>query len=82
MSVMPGFGGQKFDDIALEKLRAIRKQVNDSVLLEVDGGVNQETIVACVEAGAGMLVVGSAITGQDDYQASVARLTQLAHSAG
>ena len=79
---MPGFGGQPFDETALGKIRSIREEVGDRVLLEVDGGVNQETIAACVEAGADMLVVGSAITGQDDYQASVARLTQLAHSAG
>ncbi len=81
MSVMPGFGGQAFDEVALDKLRAIRAQVDDHVLLEVDGGVNDKTITACVEAGAGMLVVGSAITGQDDYQTKVALLTQLAHAA-
>ncbi len=81
MSVMPGFGGQTFDEVALDKLRTIRAQVDDHVLLEVDGGVNDETIGACVEAGAGMLVVGSAITGQDDYRAEVAQLTQLAHAA-
>jgi ribulose-phosphate 3-epimerase len=81
MSVMPGFGGQEFDDVALEKLRAIRGKAGDSVLLEVDGGVNEETITACVEAGANLLVAGSAITGQDDYQASFSRLTRLAHAA-
>lgn len=81
MSVMPGFGGQEFDDEALEKLRAIRGKAGDSVLLEVDGGVNEETITACVEAGANLLVAGSAITGQDDYQASFSRLTRLAHAA-
>ncbi len=81
MSVMPGFGGQQFDEVALEKLRAIRGKAGDSVLLEVDGGVNEETITACVEAGADLLVVGSAITGQDDYQANFSRLTQLAHAA-
>ena len=81
MGVMPGFGGQKFDEVALDKLRAIRAQVEEHVLLEVDGGVNDETIAACVEAGAGMLVVGSAITGQDDYRAKVDLLTQLAHAA-
>jgi ribulose-phosphate 3-epimerase len=81
MSVMPGFGGQEFDDVALEKLRAIRGKAGDSVLLEVDGGVNEETITACVGAGANLLVAGSAITGQDDYQASFSRLTRLAHAA-
>ncbi len=81
MSVMPGFGGQEFDEVALDKLQTIRAQVDDHVLLEVDGGVNDETIAACVEAGAGILVVGSAITGQVDYRAKVALLTQLAHAA-
>jgi ribulose-phosphate 3-epimerase len=81
MSVMPGFGGQEFDDVALEKLRVIRGKADDRLLLEVDGGVNDETIAACAEAGADLLVVGSAITGGDDYRASVMRLTQLAHAA-
>jgi ribulose-phosphate 3-epimerase len=81
MSVMPGFGGQEFDEVALEKLRAVRAKAGDSVLLEVDGGVNEETISACVEAGADLLVVGSAITGHGDYRASVSHLTQLAHAA-
>ena len=81
MSVMPGFGGQQFDEVALDKLRNLRTQVDENVLLEVDGGVNEETIAACVEAGAGMLVVGSAITGQDNYRAKVDELNQLAHAA-
>jgi len=81
MSVMPGFGGQMFDNVALDKLRAIRAQVGEHMPLEIDGGVNEETIAACVEAGAGMLVVGSAITGHDDYRAKVAELDQLAHTA-
>ena len=78
MSVMPGFGGQAFDPIALEKLRILRKELSDDVLLEVDGGVNEETIESCVAAGAQLLVVGSAITAGSDYSASVANLNQLA----
>jgi len=81
MSVMPGFGGQTFDDIALDKLRTLRSQLGDEVLLEVDGGVNTETIASCCEAGAGLLVVGSAISTQSDYGASVAELRQLAQAA-
>lgn len=81
MSVMPGFGGQEFDEVALGKLRALRAKVGDDVLLEVDGGVNDETISACVQAGADLLVVGSAITGADNYRSSVDRLTQLARAA-
>ena len=78
MSVMPGFGGQQFDEIAIEKLRAVRAEIPANVLLEVDGGVNEQTIAACADAGAQLMVVGSAITGQEDYSASVDRLVRLA----
>ncbi|MCH2114656.1 MAG: ribulose-phosphate 3-epimerase [Pirellulales bacterium] len=78
MSVMPGFGGQSLDQIALKKLRDLRSRVPKGTVLEVDGGVNEETIVDCVAAGAQLLVVGSAITGQADYAASMARLRALA----
>src|SRR5690606_29613752 len=61
MSVMPGFGGQAFDPVALEKLATLRDRSDVDALLEVDGGVNAETIAACAEAGADLLVVGSAI---------------------
>ena len=80
MSVMPGFGGQAFDEVALEKLRELRAKVSDDVLLEVDGGVNAETITACGQAGAQLLVAGSAIFRTPDYQQSVAELTRLAGS--
>ena len=49
-------------------------------ILEVDGGVNEQTIAACVAAGAQALVVGSAITGQADYATKLAQLKQLAHA--
>ena len=78
MSVMPGFGGQKLDPVALEKLRTLSAQVGDRVLLEVDGGVNTETIADCSAAGADLLVAGAAITSHADYKQSVAQLTQLA----
>ncbi len=78
MSVMPGFGGQAFDATALEKLRILRSKLPDEVLLEVDGGVNEETISACGEAGAQLLVAGSAIFCKPDYVAAVSHLTQLA----
>ncbi len=81
MSVMPGFGGQKFDPVALEKIQTIRSSANDSLLIEVDGGVNDETIQNCVRAGTDLLVAGSAITGGDDYKASFQQLTDLAQAA-
>lgn len=67
MSVNAGFGGQKFNPTALDKLRELRKLKPD-LLLEVDGGVNPETIADCVDAGAEMLVVGSAIFKHDNYE--------------
>jgi len=83
MSVMPGFGGQAFDDVALAKLRTLRSMLPDQgmpdgVLLEVDGGVNEKTISACGEAGAQLLVAGSAIFGKPDYAAAMANLALLA----
>jgi ribulose-phosphate 3-epimerase len=77
MSVMPGFGGQEFDPVALEKLRALRSTpAATHLLLEIDGGVNERTIGQCAEAGAMLFVVGSAILKQPDYRAAVERLRQ------
>ena len=81
MSVPAGFGGQKFHPVALDKLRELRSRLPQSVLLEVDGGVNEDTITACVQAGADLLVVGSAIFKHPDYQAQMQHLTQLMPSA-
>jgi len=78
MSVMPGFGGQTFEPVALQKLKELRSLVTSDVILEVDGGVNEETIAACAEAGADWFVAGSAIFGGNDYGDRIARLTQLA----
>jgi len=80
MSVMPGFGGQAFDKVVLDKLRDLRTKVPEGVLLEVDGGVNASTIAACGAAGAQLLVAGSAIFRTPDYQQSMADLTRLAYS--
>ena len=64
MTVNPGFGGQKFIPSQLEKVRRIRAMITASgrdIHLEVDGGVNAETAKLCVEAGADVLVAGSAV---------------------
>ena len=62
MSVNPGFGGQKFIHSQLKKIRQIRKMIGDrDIRLEVDGGVNAETAKLCIEAGADVLVAGSAV---------------------
>ncbi|MEM6331397.1 MAG: hypothetical protein AAF790_14280, partial [Planctomycetota bacterium] len=80
MSVMPGFGGQAFDPVALDKLRWLRDHPRCGALLEVDGGVNAETIASCTAAGADLLVAGTAVFGAEDYTARMAELTALAET--
>jgi ribulose-phosphate 3-epimerase len=77
MSVNPGFGGQKFIDSTLEKLRQARRMIDDSGLdirLEVDGGVKTENIGEIAAAGADTFVAGSAIFGSDNYAATIAEM--------
>ncbi|MGD9719829.1 MAG: ribulose-phosphate 3-epimerase [Pirellulales bacterium] len=80
MSVHPGFGGQSFEPIALDKLRQLSERVGDEIFLEVDGGVNATTIARCAAAGAQLHVVGSAIFDQPDYPTTVAALNRLARN--
>ncbi|WP_336795588.1 ribulose-phosphate 3-epimerase [Erwinia aphidicola] len=71
MSVNPGFGGQSFIPGTLNKLRQVRKLIDQSgydIRLEVDGGVKVDNIGAIAEAGADMFVAGSAIFGHPDYK--------------
>lgn len=71
MSVNPGFGGQAFIPVVLQKLRDLKKMIADRGLatrIEIDGGVKVDNIRAIAEAGADMFVAGSAIFNQDDYQ--------------
>jgi ribulose-phosphate 3-epimerase len=80
MSVNPGFGGQKFIPSMVEKtrkLRALLDRTGSKALIEVDGGVNRETGKLLVEAGADVLVAGSAIFGASDPVAEVAALKSL-----
>lgn len=74
MSVMPGFGGQSFDRVALEKLSTLRDRPDVDAFLEVDGGVNLDTIGECTAAGANLLVVGSAISSGNSYRERFAEL--------
>ncbi|WP_462157140.1 ribulose-phosphate 3-epimerase [Pseudoalteromonas sp. GB56] len=77
MSVNPGFGGQSFIPHTLEKLRQVRKIIDDSgrdIRLEVDGGVKVENIAEIAAAGADMFVAGSAIFNQPDYQVVVQQM--------
>jgi ribulose-phosphate 3-epimerase len=71
MSVMPGFGGQEFDDVAIVKLHELSTRKDCDALLEVDGGVNAETAGACAEAGAELFVAGTAIFAHGDYQSAI-----------
>ncbi len=80
MSVMPGFGGQKFESVALEKLRELSNRADVDALLEVDGGVGLETVGPCAEAGAELFVAGTAIFKTDDYAATIERLRSEAQS--
>lgn len=82
MSVMPGFGGQEFDPIALEKLRALRTRRDVDALLEVDGGVNPATIGDCAEAGAELFVAGVAVFHTDDYATTIGQLQTEARARG
>ncbi|HWF71879.1 MAG TPA: ribulose-phosphate 3-epimerase [Solirubrobacteraceae bacterium] len=66
MSVNPGWGGQPFIPSSLPKLEELRRMLPDHVALEVDGGVSLKTAAHCVEAGANLLVAGSAIFGSGD----------------
>ena len=77
MSVNPGFGGQKFIPEALNKLRSVRKLINESkrdIWLEVDGGVRVDNIAEIARAGADTFVSGSAIFSTKDYKATIAAM--------
>lgn len=75
MSVNPGFGGQSFIPSTLDKLRQVRKRIDDSgfdIRLEVDGGVKVDNIAEIAAAGADMFVAGSAIFNTNDYAKTIA----------
>ena len=79
MSVNPGFGGQSFMSSQLPKIARIREMIGDRPIeLEVDGGVNTETIKSVVDAGADVLVAGSAVFKGDDYAATIGALRTAA----
>ncbi|RLY94868.1 ribulose-phosphate 3-epimerase [Kocuria tytonicola] len=83
MTVEPGFGGQKFLDVTLPKLRraaAAVKAHGGTVALQVDGGITEETIVRAAEAGADTFVAGSAVYGKEDPAAAVAALRDTARA--
>ncbi|GAA2144847.1 ribulose-phosphate 3-epimerase [Nocardioides koreensis] len=84
MTVEPGFGGQKFLDLCLPKIRRARALMDKhgvETWLQVDGGVSLETIERCAEAGADVFVAGSAVYSADDPDAMVAELRAKAEAA-
>jgi ribulose-phosphate 3-epimerase len=84
MSVEPGFGGQRFLDIVLPKVRRARQAIQrhgGQIWLQMDGGVSAETIERCADAGADVFVAGSAVYSADDRDAAVRELRELAQRA-
>ncbi|MBI4940236.1 MAG: ribulose-phosphate 3-epimerase [Actinobacteria bacterium] len=84
MTVEPGFGGQPFLDVCLPKVRRTREAIASSgldVWLQVDGGVSEDTIERCADAGADVFVAGSAVYGADDAAGQIKRLRELAAAA-
>ncbi|HEY3958144.1 MAG TPA: ribulose-phosphate 3-epimerase [Streptosporangiaceae bacterium] len=84
MTVEPGFGGQRFLDLVLPKLTRARELITrhgGSVWLQVDGGVDEQTIGRCAEAGADVFVAGSAVYSADDPAAAVRQLRRHAEQA-
>lgn len=74
MTVNPGFGGQAFIESVVPKISALSQLRKDRQLdfeIEIDGGVNEETAKRCIDAGADVLVAGSAIYNQPDYKAAI-----------
>ena len=77
MSVNPGFGGQSFIHSSLDKIAQVRKMIDDSgkdIRLEVDGGINNETIGLAAKAGADTFVAGSAIFNTNNYEETISML--------
>lgn len=82
MSVNPGFGNQKFISSAVEKIRRLRRLIGERPIeIEVDGGVNAETASLVAEAGARVLVAGSAVFAGGTYAASIAEIRNRAIAA-
>lgn len=80
MSVNAGFGGQKFIPQTIEKIKALRKIINEkgyNVLLEVDGGVTLENAPSILAAGADVLVAGNTIFKSSDPKGTIQKLKQL-----
>jgi len=79
MSVNPGFGGQEFIPESLDKVRRLRKMIDErrlSTRIEIDGGINVENIAEVTSAGAEIIVAGSAIFGAEDPSVALRALRE------
>jgi ribulose-phosphate 3-epimerase len=74
MSVEPGWTGQKFMPKALRKIRQLRRKAGPALDIEVDGGVNEETLVSCAQAGANVIVAGAAVYRADSPLRAIRRI--------
>lgn len=84
MSVNPGFGGQSFIENTIAKIADLAEMCVDlgvTPLIHVDGGINAETIIPCVQAGARAFVAGNAVFGQADPVAAIAQIRSAGESA-
>ncbi len=76
MSIHPGYSGQAFMPEALDRIRALRGSIRESVFVQVDGGVRHENVEAVHEAGAELVVVGSGIFDREDLPRAYLRLVR------
>ena len=74
MTVEPGFGGQEFMGYCAQKIPYIRAKASESLIVQVDGGINEQTAKVCKGLGANSLVAGSYIYGSDNIKASIESL--------
>jgi len=84
MSVNPGFGGQSFIRSSIDKIRHLRKMIDDrglAVGIEIDGGVSPATIEDVAGAGANIFVAGSAVFGQQDYAGVIRQMKSIGQAA-
>ncbi|HEY5935709.1 MAG TPA: ribulose-phosphate 3-epimerase [Kofleriaceae bacterium] len=84
MSVNPGFGGQKFIPSALDKVRTLRRMIDErglAVEIEVDGGIKVDNVAEVCAAGANVIVSGSGVFGTKDYAATIAELRRRGEAA-
>ncbi|MGO1059804.1 ribulose-phosphate 3-epimerase [Planococcus sp. FY231025] len=84
MTVNPGFGGQKFIESVVPKVEQLSKLIREkglSIDIQIDGGINEETIVPCAKAGANVFVAGSAIFGKEDRKAALQAIKQAGEVA-